>query len=171
MSINLKDIRTAVINYVDTQVTIRTSNLITAGPTVNPSESFSMTLTATNADAASGGIPLKGLVWHLLVQDEDVAKLIVPDAPMEARSSLDKSLPTLTPGSQVREMYLYPRAGARNLGVGASEQINLSCRASASSIGGACFVYAKIYASVNLDWLFPKNQDSVTGGRYIEVIG
>lgn len=172
MSINLKDIRTAVINYVDTQITISVSNLISAGASINPGETFSIKLGATNADAASDGMPLKGLVWHVLVQDDAVAKLIVPGEPMLARSGLAKSLPTLAAGSQVREMYLSPRAASGNrLGVGDTESVTVSCRAGSSSVGGACFIFAKVYANPDPDWLFPKEQDSYTGGKYIEVVG
>jgi hypothetical protein len=59
MSINLEDIRTSVMNYVDSNVTITVTNLISAGTTINPGEGFSFKLNASNANAASGGVPLK----------------------------------------------------------------------------------------------------------------
>jgi hypothetical protein len=171
MSINLEDIRTAVMNYVDSNVTITVTNLISAGTTINPSEGFSFKLNASNANAASGGIPLKNLVYHALVQDETVAKLYVPDEPYVTRSGLSKSSPKLTPGSQVNEMYIFPRAVDNYQGIGDTDSLTISCKAGPGSTGGACFIFTKVYASVDEDWLFPKDQDSITGGRYIEVVG
>lgn len=172
MSINLADIRIAVINYVNTQVTVRVSNVIMQGSAINPSENFSIKVEATNADAASGGIPLRDVIWHVQVQDEAVAKLNVPEEPMEARSGLSRSLPTLTPGSQVREMYLFPPTGAGNyLGVGDSDKITIGCQAGSASTGGSCFIYTKIYASMDESWILPKDEDSYTYPEYIEVVG
>lgn len=171
MTINLEDIRTAVMNYVDANVTITMNNLITAGSTINPGEGFSIRLSAANADAANGGVPLKNIVWWVAVQDDSVAKLIVPDEPYVARSGLSRSLTPLTPGSQVSEMYIFPRAVDNYLGIGDTDSLTLNCKAGAGSTGGACFVYSRIYATVDDAWLFPKDQDSTAQGRYIEVVG
>jgi hypothetical protein len=171
MSINLEDIRTAVMNYVDSNVTITITNLISAGTTINPGEGFSLRLNAANASASNGGIPLKNVVWYVLVQDDAVAKLIVPDEPYVTRSKLSKSSPKLTPGTQVNEMYIFPRAVDNYLGVGDTDSLTISCKAGSGSTGGACFIFAKLYASVDEAWLFPKDQDSITQGRYIEVVG
>ena len=162
MSINLKDIRTAVMNYVDSNVTITITNLLSAGATINPGEGFNMKLNASNANAANGVIPLKNVVWWVSVQDETVFKLIVPDEPYVTRSGQSKSSPKLTPGTQVNEMYIFPRA---------VDSLTVNCKAGPGSTGGACFIFAKLYASVDEAWLFPKDQDSIAQGRYIEVVG
>lgn len=171
MSINLEDIRTAVMNYVDSNVTITVTHLISAGTTINPGEGFSVRLNAANASAANGGIPLRNVVWWVSAQDETVFKLLVPDEPYVARSGLSKTSPKLTPGTQVNEMYIFPRAVDNYLSVGDTDSVTISCKAGSGSVGGACFLYAKVYASVDDDWLFPKDQDSITGVRYIEVVG
>ena len=171
MSINLEEIRTAVMNYVDSNVTITVTNLLTAGPNINPGEGFSLRLNAANASASNGGIPLKNVVWWVSVQDETVFKLIVPDEPYVTRSGLSKSSPKLTPGTQVDEMYIFPRAVDNYLAIGDTDSLTISCKAGSGSMGGACFIFAKVYASVDEEWLFPKEQDSITGGRYIEVVG
>ena len=172
MSINsLEDIRTAVMNYVDSNVTMTMTNLISAGTTINPGEGFNLRLNAANANAASGGIPLKNVIWHVQVQDETVLKVIVPDNPYLTRSGLSKSSPKLTPGTQVNEMYIFPRAVDNYLGIGDTDSLTINCKAGSGSTGGACFIFAKVYASIDEAWLFPKNQDSIIGGRYIEVVG
>ena len=171
MSINLKDIRTAVMNYVDSNVTITITNLLSAGATINPGEGFNMKLNASNANAANGGIPLKNVVWWVSVQDETVFKLIVPDEPYVTRSGQSKSSPKLTPGTQVNEMYIFPRAVDNYLGIGDTDSLTVNCKAGPGSTGGACFIFAKLYASVDEAWLFPKDQDSIAQGRYIEVVG
>ena len=171
MSINLEDIRTAVMSYVDSNVTITITNLISAGSTINPGEGFSLRVNAVNANAANGGVPLKNVIWHISVQDDDVAKLIVPDEPYVTRSGLSKSSPKLTPGTQVSEMYIFPRAVDNYLGIGDTDAVTVSCKAGSNSTGGACFIFAELYATVDDAWLFPKDQDSTTQGRYIEVVG
>ncbi len=190
MTINLDQIRTAVINYVDTKVTVTISNPATSGPNINPGESFTVTLTATNADAANGGVPLKDVVWYVVIQDEDIATFEVPtNPPLVARSGLSRNLPTLTPGSNVREMYLFPSSilgnfrsvGSNNLipspiagnylSVGDTDSISLTCQAGDGSTGGTCFMFAKIFATVDHDWLYPIDQDSASGVKGITVVG
>lgn len=179
MSINLQEIRTAVINYIDTKVTVSISALVpTTGDTIGPNEEFSFTLTAQNASAASGGIALKNIVWRVWVENEAVGKLLVPAAPMVARSSLSDTS-SLTPGSYVKEMYLFPPNiaylppldAATYLGTGDTDTLSLKGKAGATPSGGTTNIRFKIYANVDMDWLFPKNQDSSTAAKVLLVEG
>lgn len=174
MAINLQEIRTAVVSYVDTKVTVSISTLTPAtGTTINPNEEFSFILTAKNADSASGGITLKDIIWRVWVQSDTVGKLIVPAPPMVARSGLSTSSPALIAGSQVKEMYLSPPTDAAGnyLQVGDTDTISLRGKAGSAPAGGSTNIQFKIYADVNMDWLFPKDQDSATVLRTLNVTG
>jgi hypothetical protein len=173
MAINLQEIRTAVISYVDTKVTVSVSTIApVTGASIGPNEEFSFTLTAKNADSASGGIALKDIIWRVWVQNDVVGKLIVPAAPMVARSGLSSSSAALTPGTQVREMYLFPPTASGNyLHVGDTDTLSLKGKAGAAPAGGITNIQFKIYADVDMDWLFPKDQDSSTYTRELKVFG
>lgn len=179
MPINLQDIRGAVNSYVDTKVTVSISSVVpTGGTQLNPNEEFTFTLTARNADAASGGISLKDIIWRVWVVNETVGKLIVPAASMVARAGLSETLPALTPGALVREMYLFPPTfalppfdSARYLGVGDTDTITLKGKAGASPTGGKTNLQFKIYADIDMDWLVPKDEDSATFTRELVVYG
>ena len=173
MAINLQEIRTAVISYVDTKVTVSVSTIApVTGASIGPNEEFSFTLTAKNADSASGGIALKDIIWRVWVQDDAVGKLIVPASPMVARSGLSSSSGTLTVGTLVKEMYLFPPNSLGNyLHVGDTDTINLRGKAGAAPEGGTTEIKFKISADVDLAWLFPKDQDSSTCARVLIVDG
>ena len=177
MPINLQELRSAVINYVDTKVTVSISAPISStGPSINPNEEFSFTLTARNADAAAGGIVLKSVIWRVWVQNAAIGKLFVPAAPMVARSGLSSALPALPVGSQVGEMYLFPPSfplldAGNNLAVGDTDTIALRGKAGSAGAGGNTPIYFKIYADADMDWLFPKSQDSSTPSTILHVVG
>jgi hypothetical protein len=172
MTVNLDEIRTAVINYVDTKVTVRVAEIDMTGTSINPGEPFSVVLEASNANAAAGGIPLKDVVWYVIIQRDDVATFTVPQPPVVARSGLSRFLPALTPGSQVREMYIFPTTAVSNhLSVGDTDTLTVNCRAGSDAAGGTCFMFAKIFATVDHDWLYPPDQDSVSGVALISVVG
>lgn len=196
---NLQDIRNAVISYVDNKVTVTISQITpTAGSEIDPNEDFTFTLTAQNADAASGGIPLRNVVWQVWVDNDAVGKLYVPTG-MTARSSRSTTSDSnkLTEGTLVREMYLFPsffvfppihlptpsltlpapdlssrliwpwRDSANYLGVGDTDSIALKGKGLTQ---GASAIQFKIYADVDMDWLFPTGQDSATASKAFQVV-
>lgn len=174
MAINLQELRSALVAYVDSKVTVTISALVpSSGASIGPNEEFTFSISARNADAASGGIALKDVVWRAWVQNDAVAKLIVPPVPMVARSGPTASSPVLTAGSQVREMYLFPGSdfAGNYLSVGDTDSISLRGKAGSSGSGGSTNVQFKIYADPDMDWLFPKDQDSSTTTRALNVIG
>jgi hypothetical protein len=163
MAINLQEIRSAVISYVDTKVTVSLSEAAPvggAGDIIGPKEDFNFSIAATNADAAAGGIPLKNLIWHVWIEDDKVAKLYVPFWPTSAvRSGLKSDSPSLKVGALVGEMYIHnlPWPG---LGVGQTYTAILKGKAGGEPSGGTSGVGLKIYADIDVDWLFPKGQDT-----------
>lgn len=167
---SLRGIRSAVQEYLDTKVDVQVA-ITPNGQEIDPGESFTAEISATNANANNGGIRLQDIIWHVQIQDASVALLVVPDAPMEARSGLDRSLPTLTPGDQVAEMYLFPaRRANKVLRVGETQQITLDAQAVATA-SDDCFFYAKVYGTVSEDWLLPADQPTDIGAAGIVVNG
>lgn len=194
---NLQDFRNAILSYVDSKVTVTISQLTpVAGSEIDPNEDFTFTLTAKNADAANGGVPLRDVVWHVRVDNDAVGKLYVPTTGMTARSSLSTTSDSnkLTTGSQVKEMYLFPNSlvfphipalsptllpdlsirfpihfpdSANYLGVGDTDSINLKGKGIA---GGVTAIQFKIYANIDMSWLFPDNQNSTTASRPFKVV-
>jgi len=178
MSINLQDLRTAVINYVDTKVTVSISEVTpAAGDEVNPNEEFSFLVTATNARAHAGGIRLKNVIWRVRVANDGIAKLIVPPAPMVARAGVLPPSASLPAGSLQKEMFLFPPAGhplfdsANALGIGDTDTLRLRGKSGPGAAGGTTNIECKLYADVDLDALFPKNQDTSTATRLFGVRG
>ncbi|MBO0612325.1 hypothetical protein [Thiothrix fructosivorans] len=184
MAINLQDIRSAVINYIDTKVTVSISPLNpAAGLTVGPDEQFGFTLKAKNAD-----IPLKNVIWHVWVENSSVGKLIVPASPKAHSSLYPSEANKLTPGTSVAGMYLFPPSTiffpfpvvdampiipdpAGYLGVDDTDSISLQGKAGSTATGGITNIRFNIYAECDMDWLFPKSQDSATAIRALTVVG
>jgi len=179
VALNLGIIRKTIISYVDSKVTVTISALRPAsGDRINPNEDFTFTLTDKNADASSGGVPLRNIIWHVWVENDTVGKLYVPSSRTAvARSGLSETSQKLTSGNLVREMYLFPvsllpsRIDQRNyLGVGDTDSISLKGKAGANPDGGNSNIKFRIYADIDLDWLFPKVQDSAIATRILAVI-
>jgi hypothetical protein len=185
MPINLQEIRSAVIDYVTLKVTLFMSiSISSGGTTINPNEDFSIDLTAQNAGPASGGIPLKDIIWNIGVQNDAVGKLVVPPVALPplfppstthgvARSGLSTTSQALPAGSQVKEMFFFPPTGSagNRLEVGQSATIRIRGKAGSSPAGGNSNIQFKIFADIDMDWLFPKDQGSRTGTTALIVIG
>ena len=77
MAINLRDIPEAVQNYMNTKVTVTVSSFTPAvGATIGPNELFTFNVTATNANAAGGGITLKNVKYRIQSANAAVAKIM-----------------------------------------------------------------------------------------------
>ena len=76
-------------------------------------------------------------------------------------------------GTEVAAFIYDPSAGSANdtLGVGDPDTISLTGRAGASPVGGTTNIQARILADVDLDLLFPKNEDTSVVTRNITVVG
>lgn len=174
MPINLQEIRTAVQTYLDTRVTVSISAITPAtGSSIQPNENFSFSITVTNASAVAGGIALKNVRYCIWLDNYTVGKIIVPAAPMVARTGWLTSDPVLAAGTQVNgNMYLFPPNENNYLDPGESDTISLTGRAgAAAAAGGTTNIRFKIRAEADLAYLFPKHEDSPSTSRSLVVIG
>ncbi len=176
METKLVEIRKACITYLNTKVTMSISPIeSTSGGTINPGENFTFSVTAHN----EGEIALMNVRYLIKVGDPAVAKLIVPSAPMIARKGANSSSMKLRAGAQVSEMYLFPPAmlhqpfdSSNYLNPGDSDTITgLRGQASSALNGGETRICVKILADIDLNYLFPKNEDSAQSCSIIRVIG
>lgn len=165
MTISLQDLRSAVIDYLNTSVTTSISALVADAPNViSPNEGFAFSVTATNAPAPTG-VQLTDVVYHLKIASGSVAKLQVPTSP-PARASTDSSAPTLTAGTFVTEMYLFP---ANNiLGVGDTDTV-AGLRGKAFALGQATITF-DVYADIDLNFLFPRTTSDPDSTRLVTVV-
>jgi len=174
MAINLNEIPAAVRAYLDTKITVSVSPLTSAaGPTINPSENFSFSVTVTNANAALGGIALKNVRYILTVDNSAVGKLKVP----AIGSSTDLTGAVLAAGAEVAAFIYSPPTfvfigdSAATLGVGDADTQSFSGKAGAAVAGGTTTIRARILADVDLDQLFPKGEDTSVALRTLSVVG
>jgi hypothetical protein len=170
MAINLRDIPEAVQNYMNTKVTVTVSSFTpAAGASINPNELFTFSITAANANAAGGGIALKNVKYRIQSANAAVAKIKVP----AGGASTDLLGNPLAVGTEVAAFIYDPSVISANdtLGVGDSDSISLTGKAGASPAGGSTNIQARILADVDLDSLFPKNEDTSVVTRNITVVG
>ena len=165
MTINLTDIRSAVIDYVNDSVTTSVSSLVADVPNaISPNEGFTFSVTASNA-AAPTGIQLVNVVYHLKVASGSVAKLQVPTTPI-ARSGSRTSDPQLTVGNYVTEMYLFPSDNV--LEVGDSDTV-AGLRGKAYAVGQATITF-EVYADIDLGFVFPRTTSDPDSIRLVNVV-
>lgn len=156
MAVNLIDIRTAVQNYLNTSVSVSISALVPDVPsTINRNEEFTFSVTATNAPAPNG-ISLVNVRYHVRVANSSVAKLIVP-ATVTARSGASATSTLLVAGALVSQMFLFP--ADNSLTVGDSDTV-AGLKGKAGGAVGTTQILFDIFADPDLDFLFPKNENS-----------
>jgi hypothetical protein len=166
MSIELTDLRTAVQVYLNTKVKVSVSELVAAVPnTINPGEGFTFSVTARNAAIADGGIALSNVRYHLRVADSTIGKLIVPPTTIGTAKSLGGN--DLTPGAQVTEMFFFPLDERNRLGQGEADTIS-GLRGKAGVLG-TTNIRLEILADPDINFLFPRNGNSVTASRELKV--
>jgi len=166
MSINLKDIPDAVQAYLNTKVTV-TITTLGVGTSINPGEGFGVSVRATNADAANGGVALKNVKYRIAMADASVAKLTVPTG----GTATDLAGTPLTAGTKVGAMIFAPSGAAASLGVGDSDSVSFDGTAGNSSVGGTTTIQARIIADVDQDKLFPKGEDTPQVSKTLVVEG
>jgi len=187
MTIVLRDLRTAVQNYLDTKVTVSISALTPAGgTTIQPNETFTFSVTGTNT-AAPDAIRLVNVRYHVKVVNPTVAKLVVPASNPDASGIKYKSgsgglfTVDLSPNAEVSEMYLFPPVDsgfpfpsdkAGDLDPGDSDTITgLKGKAAPALGGGITQITCRILADPDLDFLFPQNEDNPSATKALTVIG
>jgi len=172
MAIELKDIRTAVRVYLNTKVA---GSISTLRPdvlnTLNPNEGFSFSVTATNAASADGGIALSNVRYHLIVNDTHFARLMVPPITIATTRAISKadgpgSTP-LNPGTLVKEMFLFPVD--HTFTAGDTDTIS-GLKGKAGVEAGKTIISLDILADPDLEFLFPRNENSATATQTVDVV-
>jgi len=164
----LQDIRTAVINYVDTKVTCTVGAIIPEVPIVlSPKENFTFSVAATNATVALGGVRLKNIRYY--VSTNGLATLKVPPSNLgKCFGSINPSGTPFTPDADVTGFYLNPPEGDfKYLDPGETDTI-VNLKGTTKSLG-SLMIEVKVFADIDLDYLFPPNQDSAWGTKTIQV--
>ncbi len=109
MAIELRDIYDAVDTYLNSKVNVTISALRPeGGPNISPNEKFYFDVTIQNANATNKGCKLGDVVWRIWVDNGAVGKLKVPPTTTAVAKSALSGGTTLTAGSYVSEMYLFP---------------------------------------------------------------
>ena len=169
MAIDLRDISDAVQSYLNKKVAIAITDLTAAeGDSVNPGETFDVTVEATNADSTSGGVALKNLKYRVSVDDGSVAKLVVPTGMFFHTTDLDGNV--VLPGSE-RTSMIVEQTLATKLPAGDTGRLHVSGKASGAATGGKTSVRARMLADVDLDELFPQGEDTPVATKSLAVIG
>jgi hypothetical protein len=167
MPIDLIDIPTAVASYLDTQVTTTVSGVSPKKPNqdvLTPGQDGTFTVTTKNAGTPDG-VRLINVAHHLKIDDDSVAKLIVPQSTDIASFATLTSTDPLEPGSQQAAMFVRVLT-VTVLGAGESQflTIDVHCRDQ-----GDAKITCHIHADVDQSDLFPTSQ-SANGERSISVL-
>lgn len=168
MSIVLSEIRTAVQTYLNTKVNTTISAITPDGPaTLNPNEEGSFKVEIANALAGAGGVRLVNVRYHLRTTTPALLKFKVPPvAVAAAKSGVALASPALTPGTFVSEMFLFP--GDNSLDAGDIDTLN-GLKVKATALGNAN-ITCHVHADIDMEYLFPKNEDSSTANRSISIV-
>jgi hypothetical protein len=172
----LKDIRQAVQSYLDNRVSCSISTVIPDGPTVlSPKEGFTFSITAKNAGAADpDSARLKNIGYYVGIVETDKAKLIVPPITKGTAYLSNNSivpLPPLVNGkeNEVNSYFLRPPEGDfKVLDVGETDTIE-GLRGIAKELGNFTIKF-NIHADPDMDWLFPKDENSGIAARSTRIM-
>lgn len=161
MAINLADITDAVQTYLNKKLTVAITDVTPAADdetNINPGEDFLVHLTATNADAASGGVAIRNLKYRLTVDDGSVAKLVVPGKLVNRTTSLDGKI-VFGEGEEHTGMIL-ERVAFTKLAAGEDTTFTVTGKAGNAAKGGKTSINVRALADVDLDELFPQGEDT-----------
>ena len=175
MAINLKDVPDAVKAYLNTRVTVAVSAFTPqAGNSVQPNETFTFSVSVTNANAANGGINLKNVRYRIESANPAVAKFPLLNQPGGTATPLDVvSAPVDVPLLPAGAILITPLANSdtSRLEPGETDSIVVRGVAGSAPAGGDTSIRARILADVDLDRLFPQNEDSPVTARTLHVEG
>ncbi len=178
MPIDLIDIRKAVQDYLNTKATVSISPFRAEVPNaISPDENFTFDVTATNANAADGGLKLVNVRYHIKVVNPDKANLIVATQPVlggwVSRSGPLETDTELAAHAEVSEMYLFPYSllgspDTKTLNAGETDTLT-NIEGKALRVGGTD-IQCDIIADVDINYLIPMNQDSATASLRLDVV-
>jgi hypothetical protein len=170
MAINLPDLPQAVRAYLDGKVTVTVSAPTPSGGThIGPGETFTFRVNVVNASAANGGILLTNVRYSIRVEHPNVLKIKVPTT----GSSLDGSGAPIDSGDDpVGFLEFNPfSSDLSTLQIGETDGFTFTGIAGKNLAGGTTAITAKILADPDINALFPRNEDSTSGTRNVEVVG
>lgn len=166
MAIILAELREAVITYLATKVNIDVSPIRPASGTgLSPGESFTFSVTATNASRGNDGVGLSAVRYQVEVTvGAGVANVIVPTG----GSAIGAGGNALQAGAAVDFFEFDPSGNDQSyLAPGESDVLVFSGRATGT--GGAA-IRAKILANPDLDDIFPRNFPSESDPTSFSII-
>jgi hypothetical protein len=177
----LNDIRQATKSYLDNRVRCSISEVIPDVPNVlSPKEKFTFSITARNAgssDLSGDSTRLKNIVYHVWIVETTKAQLIVPPTAKGTAYStfpivgLGPVLSPLVDGKEnlVNSYFLKPPEGDfKFLDVAEADTI-IGLRGIAKELGNFTIKF-EIYADLDLDWLFPKGENSGEATRTTPIV-
>jgi hypothetical protein len=169
----LRDIRAKVKEYLDTKVTVTISPFTpAAGTSLGPGEKFTFKVTVANANAANFGVRLRNVKYRVSAGDGTVVKLVVP---LTGGATDFDGVPL--PGSAVVRRFIFHPFGLDSEGdnfaldVGDTDSLSLTGIADTNPSGGLVRIKASILADVDLNYLFPKGENTVEVGKLLTVTG
>jgi hypothetical protein len=166
MTINLWDIRNAVLDYFNSHVVAS----ITVAPgkgqvQLNPGEQFDLKLTAKNSDGNTAqGVQINNVCYHVSVDDVNVAGLIVPQASVAvARENSSSNSAIVKPGTPENEnvqqhLFLFRPAPNDRLIAGGTDSFTI--HGLAGKFADGTNVQFHVHGDVDLPFLFPPDQES-----------
>jgi hypothetical protein len=169
MAVNLPDLPQAVRAYLDTKVTVTVSALTpSVGQFVNPGETFTFNVTATNASAPNGGIALTNVRYQISVGNANIVRIRVPNT----GTAIDAQGQPIDPNSEVGFFTFNPSGDDPSyLQIGETDSLSLTGRAGPNSAGGTTTIVARIQGDPDINALFPRNENSTSGTRSVSVAG
>ena len=165
MAINLRDIREAVLDYFSSQVDASINVVALNGQEINPDEQFAIILTAKNSAANSAkGIQIINVCYHVSVDDEDKARLIAPPTSVAiTRVNASASSTRVNPGEERQELFLFHDV---TLQAGDTDTLSIWGHA---LVGGETKLKFHVHGDVDLDYLFPPDQQSATSSQPVSI--
>ena len=149
MHMNVSQLQATIREYLNTKVTVTITDLApSSGATINPSEDFTFVVRATNAAAAHGGLPLKNVKYHVLVEKETVAKVRVP----RGGTAVSRAGQPLQAGAEVGDFVFQPapRSDLSLLAPGETDLLTVTGKAGSAPMGGTTAIKAWISADIDL---------------------
>ena len=175
MTIKLRDIRTAVEDYLNTSVgvtvtEVRPSDL---GGTMNPNEHGTFDLVVINTGEPNG-VPLTNVRFHLTFKKDaagnDIgAKFLAPTTAVAiARDGTSDSSALLKPGDPFSEMVLFPPESTLDVPGGIEVQ-NLVVVAPGHA-GPEVTIQCHVHAEADQTFLFPPGERGKNGTTSFKVV-
>ena len=170
MAINLIDIHNAAVAYILNQLvpSITVTPLPAGSSEINPDEFFSIFLKASNSPGADSlAIVITNLRYHVSVTHESKARLIVPPTSVAvARTGPDPSNLMMLPGTEEQDMYLFP---STDFLLGSDGVGSLTIQGKALD-AGKTKVTLELLGDIDLSFLFPANQRSLSSSQSVSIV-